>query len=59
MAADIYFYPDNEPSPSLNTDFDIVSSALLYVDILAADGYMAELIRKAKLPDWFGTEFSR
>ena len=54
MAADIFFYPDTIPTKSLNTDFDIVASVMPYVDILATDGYIAELIRHAKLSQRFG-----
>lgn len=54
MAADIYFYPDMAPSPSINTDFDIIASVLPYTDILATDNHMAELIRQTKILDRFG-----
>ena len=53
MAADIIHYPDMVPAPSLNTDFEMVASILPYVDILATDNHMAELIRKAGLSDTF------
>ena len=53
MAADIFFYPDTKPTTSLFTDFEIVASVLPYVDILATDKYISELIRLAKLSDRF------
>jgi hypothetical protein len=56
MAADIFFYPDKTPTPSLNTDFDIVATALPYVDLLATDNHMAELIRQAKLSQQFSAQ---
>ena len=49
MAAGIFFNPETTPSPSSKTDFDIVASALPYVDTLATKGYMSDLIRKARL----------
>ena len=49
MAADIIYYPDMVPSASLRMDFEIVASILPYVDILATDNHMAELISKAGL----------
>jgi len=56
MAADIFFNPDVTPCPSLHTDFDMIASALPYVDILATDRYMADLIRKARLLNRFDTK---
>ena len=56
MAADICFYPDMVATPSLNTDFDIVASVLPYVDILATDNHMAELISQAKLSERFSAK---
>lgn len=53
MAVDIINYPDMVPSPSLGTDFEIVSSILPYVDFLATDNHMAELIRQAGLSRTF------
>lgn len=53
MAADIFFYPDTSPEKSLFTDFEIIASVLPYVDILATDGYISQLIRNAKLLDRF------
>jgi len=53
MAADILFYPDKKPTTSLFTDFEIVASVLPYVDILATDKYICELIRNARLSDRF------
>ena len=56
MAVDIINYPDMVPSPSLGTDFDIVPSILPYVDILATDNHMAELIRQAGLSETFSAK---
>lgn len=53
MAADIFFYPDTKPTTSLFTDFEIVASVLPYVDILATDSYISQLIRNARLSDRF------
>lgn len=53
MAADIIHYPEMVPTPSLNTDFDIVASTMPYVDILATDSHMAQLIRIARLNTLF------
>ena len=53
MAADILNYPDMAPSPSLGTDFNIVASIMPYVDLLATDNHMAELIRQARLSSMF------
>ena len=53
MAADIFFYPDKEPTKSLFTDFEIMASVLPYVDILATDSYISQLIRNARLLDRF------
>ena len=53
MAADIFFYPQKPPTPSLNDDFEIVASVLPYVDILVTDSYMAEIIQQAKLSQLF------
>lgn len=53
MAVDIINYPDMVPSPSLSTDFEIVASILPYVDILATDNHMADLIRQAGLSSKF------
>ncbi len=49
MAADIFFYPQTSPSASLSTDFFIVASVLPYVDILATDGHISQLIKRAGL----------
>jgi hypothetical protein len=56
MAADIFFYPKTTPTPSLNTDFDIMASVMPYVDMLATDNHMAELIRQSKLSQLFGAQ---
>ena len=56
MAADIFFCPDKKPAPSLFTDFEMVASVLPYVDILATDGYICELIRNARLLDRFNAQ---
>lgn len=56
MAANICFYPDMPTTPSLNTDFDIVATVLPYVDMLATDNHMAELIRQANLSEKFGAK---
>ena len=56
MAANICFYPHMKTAPSLNTDFDMVASVLPYVDMLATDNHMAELIRQAKLSSEFGAK---
>jgi hypothetical protein len=53
IAADIFFYPDTKPEKSLFTDFEIIASVLPYVDILATDSYISQLIRNAKLSDRF------
>ena len=53
MAADIFNYPENQPIPSLNTDFEIVATTLPYVDILVVDNHMAELIRQTQLSNNF------
>ncbi len=53
MAADVYFSPQKLASASLNVDFDIVASVLPYVDILATDGYVSELINRSGLRDRF------
>lgn len=53
MAADIFFYPDKKPDNSLFMDFEIVASVLPYVDILATDSYICELIRQSGLLDQF------
>lgn len=53
MAADIFFHPDNQPTTSLFMDFEIVASVLPYIDILATDSYISELIRNARLSDRF------
>jgi hypothetical protein len=55
MAADIFFYPDNEPERSLFTDFEIMASLLPYVNILATDSYISQLIRSSKLLNRFNT----
>ncbi|MDP2731198.1 MAG: hypothetical protein Q8O55_12060 [Dehalococcoidales bacterium] len=56
VAADIFFHPEKKPPASLFTDFEIVASVLPYVDILATDSYICELVRRAKLSDRFGTK---
>jgi hypothetical protein len=56
MAADIIHYPDRVPSPSLSTDFEMVASILPYIDILATDNHMAELIRQAGLSSTFSAQ---
>ena len=56
MAADIFFCPDKKPTTSLFTDFESVASVLPYVDILATDGYISELIRNARLLDRFNAQ---
>jgi hypothetical protein len=53
MAADIFFYPQKIPTPGLNTDFDIMASVMPYVDMLATENYMAELIRQSRLSQQF------
>jgi len=53
MAADIFFYPEKKPTASLFMDFEIVASVLPYIDILATDSYICEIIRQAKLLDRF------
>lgn len=53
MAADIFFYPDKKPTTSLFTDFEVVASVLPYVDILATDSYISQLIHNARLLDRF------
>jgi hypothetical protein len=53
MAADIFFYPDNKPAKSLFTDFDIMASVLPYVNAIATDGYIAQLIHNAGLLNRF------
>lgn len=56
MAADIFFYPDNKPTTSLFMDFEIMASVLPYVDILATDSYISQLISRAKLLDRFNAQ---
>lgn len=51
MAADIFFHPEKKPTTSLFMDFEIVASVLPYIDILATDSYISDLIRKARLSD--------
>lgn len=53
MAADIFFHSEITPTASLFMDFEIIASVLPYIDILATDSYICELIRKAKLSDQF------
>ncbi|MBI4232260.1 hypothetical protein HY605_03425 [Candidatus Peregrinibacteria bacterium] len=54
VAADIFFHPEKKPTASLFMDFEIVASVLPYIDILASDSYISELIRNARLSDQFG-----
>jgi len=56
MEVDIINYPEMVPSPSLGTDFEIVSSILPYVDILATDNHMAELIKQGGLSETFSAK---
>jgi hypothetical protein len=49
MVADIFNNPKKDRTGSINADFDIVASAMPYVDMLTTDKYMAEMIRQAKL----------
>jgi len=53
MAADIFFYPDKRPALSLFMDFEIMASVLPYVDILATDKYISQLIHNARLSNRF------
>ena len=53
VAADIFFHPEKKPTASLFMDFEIVASVLPYIDILATDSYICEIIRQAKLLDKF------
>lgn len=53
VAADIFFHPEKTPTASLFMDFEIVASVLPYIDMLATDSYICELIRNAKLSDQF------
>ncbi len=56
LAADIFFYPENKPTASLLMDFEIVASVLPYIDIIASDSYISELIRNARLSDRFSAQ---
>ena len=56
MAADIFFYPDKKLDMSLFMDFEIVASVLPYVDILATDNYISQLIHNARLLDRFSAQ---
>jgi hypothetical protein len=53
VAADIFFHQEKKPTTSLFMDFEIISSVLPYIDILATDRYISELVRDAKLTDRF------
>jgi hypothetical protein len=60
MAVDISSYPEKHLTTSLNNDFEMVASVLPYVDMLATENYMAEIIRQAKLSQRFKARvFSR
>jgi len=56
IAADIFFNQAKRPSSSLFMDFEIVASLLPYVDILTTDGYISDLVMKAKLSDRFNAQ---
>ncbi len=53
VAADIFFHPEKTPTASLFMDFEIVASVLPYIDILATDSYIYELIRNARPSERF------
>ena len=55
-AADIFFYPDNKPTSSLLADFEILSSVIPYVDILATDGYMLQLFSNGRFAECYGVQ---
>lgn len=54
VAADIFHHPEKKPTSSLFMDFEIIASVLPYINILATDSYVSELIRKARLSVQFG-----
>ncbi|MDP3063716.1 MAG: hypothetical protein Q8O40_10995 [Chloroflexota bacterium] len=56
MAADIAFFPGGQPRSSLNTDFDIIATVYPYVDMLATDGYMVDLIRRSHLSERYAVD---
>lgn len=53
MATDIFYFPEKEVDESLNTDFNIVSAVLPYVDLLATDNYVKQLCEKSGLVTQF------
>jgi len=55
MAADILYYSEMKPTPSLFIDFEIVASVLPYTDILCVDAHVSELIGRADLSNRFNT----
>ena len=44
-AADIVYFPERDPEPSLIDDFSIAGTALPYSDMFATENYMAALIK--------------
>lgn len=49
MSADIVNYPYRNPEASLKEDFSIVATVVPYVNILATDNYIAELIKQTRI----------
>ena len=54
MAADIVRYPNRTPEASLSDDFSIVSTVVPYVDILATENYVAELLKQTRVAQEYG-----
>lgn len=55
-ASDTVFHPDEEQSPSFQTDLNIIATVLPYVDIVATDAGIKERHRKTALPDKYGAK---
>lgn len=53
MTADIRYYPEKMPDRGMNTDFNIIATVLPYVDLIATDAYVKELIRRSDLVQRF------